>query len=410
LLIIVPYTLFMPIVPLPHNEDKRLASLASYDILDTLDEDIFNEITVLASEICQTPVALISFVDEKRQWFKSAVGLNASETPKEQAFCAHTILHEEVMIVNDARKDSRFSDNPLVTGDPSIVFYAGVPLINKDGYSLGTLCVIDTKVKELSTQQIAALKVLSKQVLAQLELRKQLGALQKTNESLLESNVFIQKFASMAAHDIKNPLSSILLTSQALQRRLQKNEDEKSLQLINMSIQASKQLLHMVDEMLTYSKKPAALLSGQQSVNLNALLTKITRLINVPESVSICLPVVEHTIYVSDVALEQIFLNLLTNAVRYNDKPKGTVRILFREDEHFYNFKVVDNGMGIEPQFITRIFEENFTLGHTDRFNKTGTGIGLSTVKYLVEKLHGTIHAESVPGKETTFLFSVKKP
>lgn len=399
----------MPIVPLPENEDERLASLESYNILDTLEEDEFDEITQLASQICQTPVALITLIDQKRQWFKSAVGTDIRETPRELAFCAHTILEKEVLVINDARKDVRFADNPLVTGDPNVTFYAGAPIINEEGYPLGSICVIDTEVKELSAQQIAALKTLSNQVLAQLELRRKIKVLEQSNATLLESNVFIQKFASMAAHDIKNPLSSILLTSQALQRRLQKEEDSKSLQLITMSINASKQLLHMVDEMLVYSKAPATLLAGQQSVNLNELLTKIIRLIGVPEAIKIQLPVVEHTLHVSAVALEQIFLNLLTNAIRYNDKPEGLIRILVRNEENYYNFKVVDNGRGVEPQYLTKIFEEKFTLGNTDRFNKQGTGVGLHTVKALIEKLQGTIYAESIPGKETTFVFSIKK-
>jgi signal transduction histidine kinase len=365
----------MPIVPLPENEDERLASLASYNILDTLQEDDFNAITLLASEICQTPVALISLIDDKRQWFKSAVGTNMSETPKEQAFCAYTIMGTDIMVVPDARNDERFADNPLVTGNPNIVFYAGVPLLNEDGYPLGSLCVIDTEVKELTPKQVDALKALSKQVLAQLELRKKMQVLEQANATLLESNVFIQKFASMAAHDIKNPLSSILLTSQALQRRLQKDGDEKSQQLISMSIASSKQLLHMVDEMLVYSKAPATLLAGQQSVDLNALLTKIIRLINLPDSIKVQMPLVEHTIQASAVALEQIFLNLLTNAVRYNDKPEGQIRILVREEENFYNFKVIDNGSGIERQYLSKIFEEKFTLGRADRFNQQGTGI-----------------------------------
>lgn len=399
----------MPIIPLPENEDERLASLASYDILDTLEEDDFDEITKLASQICQTPVALITLVDNKRQWFKSAVGINEKETPREQAFCAYTILDKEVMVVNDARQDARFAHNPLVTGNPNVVFYAGAPIINEEGYSLGSICVVDTEVKELNAQQISALKTLSNQVLAQLELRRKIKVLERSNATLLESNMFIQKFASMAAHDIKNPLSSILLTSQALQRRLQKEGDNKGLQLINMSINSSRQLLQMVDEMLVYSKAPATLLAGQQSVNLNELLTKIVRLIDVPESVKIQLPVVEHTITVSPVALEQIFMNLLTNAIRYNDKPEGLIRILVRNDENYYNFKVTDNGRGIEPQYLTKIFEEKFTLGGTDRFNQQGTGVGLHTVKALVEKLQGTIHTESIPGKETTFVFSIKK-
>ena len=400
---------YMPIVPLPENEDERLASLASYDILDTLEEDEFDEITKLASQICQTPVALITLIDNKRQWFKSAIGTDHKETPREQAFCAYTILEKEVMVVNNAREDARFADNPLVTGDPNVVFYAGAPIINGEGYPLGSICVIDTEVKELSDQQIAALKTLSNQVLAQLELRRKIKVLEQSNATLLESNIFIQKFASMAAHDIKNPLSSILLTSQALQRRLQKDGDDKGLQLINMSINSSRQLLHMVDEMLVYSKAPATLLAGQQSVNLNELLTKIVRLIDVPESVKIQLPVVEHTLNVPPVALEQIFMNLLTNAIRYNDKPEGLIRILVRNEENYYSFKVTDNGRGIEPQYLTKIFEEKFTLGATDRFNKQGTGVGLHTVKALVEKLQGTIHAESIPGKETTFVFSIKK-
>jgi signal transduction histidine kinase len=399
----------MPIVPLPKNEDERLASLASYDILDTLEENEFDEITKLASQICETPVALITLIDEKRQWFKSAVGTQYKETPREQAFCAYTILNNEVMVVNNAREDARFANNPLVTGDPNVVFYAGAPIINEEGHSLGSICVIDTEAKELSSQQIAALKTLSNQVIAQLELRRKIKVLERSNATLLESNIFIQKFASMAAHDIKNPLSSILLTSQALQRRLHKEGDDKGLQLINMSINSSRQLLHMVDEMLVYSKAPATLLAGQQSVNLNELLTKIVRLIDVPESIKIQLPVVEHTIIVPPVALEQIFMNLLTNAIRYNDKAEGRIRILVRNDENYYSFKVTDNGRGIDPQYLTKIFEEKFTLGGADRFNKQGTGVGLHTVKALVEKLQGTIHAESSPGKETTFVFSIKK-
>ena len=399
----------MSIVPLPQNEDERLASLASYYILDTIAENDFDEITKLASQICQTPVALITLVDDKRQWFKSALGTDKKETPREQAFCSYTILEKEVMIVNDAREDARFANNPLVTGNPNIVFYAGAPIINEEGYSLGSLCVIDTEVKELSTGQIEALKTLSNQVLAQLELRRKIKVLEKSNATLLESNMFIQKFASMAAHDIKNPLSSILLTSQALQRRLQKEGDVKGLQLINMSISSSRQLLQMVDEMLVYSKAPATLLADQQSVKLNELLIKIVRLIDVPESIKIQLPIVEHTLNVSSVALEQVFLNLLSNAIRYNDKPEGLIRIMVREEENFYNFKVTDNGKGIDNQYLTKIFEENFTLGGTDRFNQQGTGVGLHTVKALVEKLQGSIHAESIPGKETTIVFSIKK-
>lgn len=396
--------------PIPANENERLEALVAYNILDTLPEVEFEELTLLASQICQTPVALISLLDDKRQWFKSVIGADVRETPKEQAFCAHTIVGiEDIMIVSDAREDARFSSNPLVTGNPNIVFYAGVPLINHDGYALGSLCVIDVEPKQLTSEQVKSLKILARQVLTQIELRKKVTELEVSNTKLLETNTFIQKFASTAAHDIKNPLSSILLTSQALQMRLNNTGDDKSRNLVGLTISASKRLLTLVDEMLNYSNEPALLISDQRSLELNKLLKNVVELIDVPHSVKVNFPKVEHALTCSSVALEQIFLNLLTNAVRYNDKQQGVVTIQFREEGDFYNFKITDNGRGIAKENLQKIFEKNVTLNALDRFNKKGNGIGLHTVKLLVEKLKGTIHAESNVGAGTVFIFSVKK-
>jgi signal transduction histidine kinase len=226
---------------------------------------------------------------------------------------------------------------------------------------------------------------------------------------LLETNTFIQKFASTAAHDIKNPLSSILLTSQALQMRLNNTGDEKSRNLVGLTISASKRLLTLVDEMLNYSNEPALLISDQRCLELNKLLKNVVELIDVPHSVKVNFPKVEHTLTCSSVALEQIFLNLLTNAVRYNDKQEGLVTIQFREEGYHYNFKIADNGRGIAEENLQKIFEKSVTLNALDRFNKKGNGIGLHTVKLLVEKLQGSIHAESNIGEGTVFVFSVKK-
>lgn len=167
------------------NEAERLAALHSYHILDTVEEKDFDDLTILASAICQTPVALISLIDKERQWFKSHKGTPVSETPREYSFCAHAIdTPSQIMIVPDATKDERFLDNPLVTGETNIAFYAGVPLVNSEGFALGSLCVIDNYARELSSEQISSLTILGKQVMDKLELKRKIGELQIANNEL----------------------------------------------------------------------------------------------------------------------------------------------------------------------------------------------------------------------------------
>jgi len=165
---------------MPVNESQRLAALRRYGVLDTAPEAAFDDLTRLAASICGVPVSLITLVDETRQWFKSHCGTDLTETPREQSFCSHTILQQDLFVVADARQDERFADNPLVTAGLQIRFYAGMPLVTPDGYALGTLCVIDGTQRELSAQQAEALKILTQQVMAQLELRRHLVELARS--------------------------------------------------------------------------------------------------------------------------------------------------------------------------------------------------------------------------------------
>ena len=158
--------------PVPSNEAERLAALKEYHILDTGTEQSYDDITALAAHICKVPIAMISLVDEVRQWFKSRLGVEQQQTPREVAFCAHAILQNGPFIVTDAAKDRRLADSTLVTGEPHIRFYAGIPLINPEGLALGTLCVIDHQPRRLTKAQQNALQALSRQVLALLELRR----------------------------------------------------------------------------------------------------------------------------------------------------------------------------------------------------------------------------------------------
>jgi len=163
--------------PVPANEAERLRTLRSYKILDTKPEERFDELTQLAALICDAPISLISLLDSDRQWFKSRFGLDLQETPRAQAFCTHAIMQPEMFVVPDAAKDERFAQNPFVTGETHIRFYAGAPLAGRDGHLLGTLCVMDRQPHALTDTQRRALEILSHLVIANIELRSDLKEL-----------------------------------------------------------------------------------------------------------------------------------------------------------------------------------------------------------------------------------------
>lgn len=196
--------------PLPQNEDQRLKALQSYDVMDTIGEEAFDRITQLASVICGVPIALVSLIDENRQWFKSKVGLDVPETPRDISFCQHAIMGQEIFEIENALEDERFKENPLVQGFPNIRFYAGFPLEDPDGYNLGTLCVIDEKPHKLDESQRLALSVLGKEVVAQLVARKREGEL-AIYKSFFDLSVDLMSFRKIEDTIIKhNNLSSII--------------------------------------------------------------------------------------------------------------------------------------------------------------------------------------------------------
>jgi PAS domain S-box-containing protein len=210
--------------PLHPNESERLDALISVELLDTLPETDFDQITFLASQICQTPIALISLVDKDRQWFKSKVGLAANETPRDVSFCGHAILQDELFVVEDSSKDERFHDNPLFTGAPHVQFYAGAPLKSPDGFSIGTVCVIDSKPRVLTEDQKKGLRALSSQVTRLMQLRSQVEVLTFAEQKLKTKTVALESITDGIV--IQGPTGHIVDFNKAALAILGLTEDE----------------------------------------------------------------------------------------------------------------------------------------------------------------------------------------
>ncbi len=398
-------------IPEKHKrENERLKLLDSYSILDTIPEIDYDNLTAIASEICNTPISLVSLIDSKRQWFKSHHGLDVSETPKEYAFCAHAINDtNDVFIIQDARKDERFNDNPLVTGEPHVIFYAGVPLVGSDNLPLGTLCVIDNKPKLLSQSQVVALKALANQVMNLLELRKTKTRLEQALEDVEQINRELESFAYIAAHDLKSPLNNISSLTKLFLDSYGVKLDEEAQKLISLIAYSSAKLKKLIEGLLEYSKSNTILKEDKVEINLKKLKSDIEGLFNFENNCVITLKSPLGSIFTNRTAIEQILINLVSNSIKYNNKLITEIEIEITEEDFKYIISVKDNGPGISKENQDKAFQIFKTLENEDKFGQRGNGIGLATVKKIVEVLGGTIYIESDLGAGAKFVFTLEK-
>lgn len=400
----------METAKIPNNEDERLHALREYSILDTLPEQDFEDITKIASEICQTPIALITLVDSDRQWFKSNHGLNVTETPRDYAFCAHAINNpNEILTVKDSREDIRFVDNPLVNGYPNVIFYAGVPLVNPAGFSLGTICVIDNKPRELSEKQLDSLRSLSNQVVRLFEFRRMNKMLQESQKEIQTRNAELEQFAYVLSHDIKSPLNNIISLTEILTNNLKGKIDSDGEQIVRHISNSSLRLKSLIDGIISHYMGVRISANDKSEINVATLFEEIVDLLDSNNDHQITYSSDIETIRINEVAIKQIMTNLISNSIKYNDKTEVKIDISLAGSEDLYHFKIKDNGIGIDESQFSKIFETFATLGTKDRFNNSGTGIGLATVKRLIEKLGGSISLQSEIGQGSTFEFSLKK-
>ena len=394
----------------PPNEQERLSALANYEVDYHLRASDYQDLTRIAAQVCQTQQAFISLISEEQQCFLAQLGFTLADTPREHAFCAHLLTStDEFMMVPDAREDSRFHDNPYVTGYPYIVFYAGAPLINEAGFRLGTICVVDAKPGYLTEHQISALQSLANQVVAQMELQKQQKELDRTRETLQQKNQELEEFAHRAAHDLKSPLKNLTLLTDYLQQEQQAYFDEEGRKWLTMIKRSSQELENLVEGILTYSKSDQTLACDVEPVELPAFFEELKSLLDARDACTFHYPADRQTIYTNKTALKQILTNLVSNAIKYGDKAQTVITLAFEADEQQYYCWVTDNGPGISEAYQEQIFRMFEVLSNKDEHGQKGTGIGLATVKKLVEGLGGHVAVSSTPGAGTTFRVTLKR-
>ncbi len=397
---------------MPENENERLEDLKSYAILDTLPEKEYDEITYLASQICGTPISLISLIDETRQWFKSHYGLQATETPKEYAFCAHAINEQDkILIVPDSRIDERFHDNPLVTDDPFVIFYAGIPLVTPKGYSLGTLCVIDNVPRNLEESQIKALKVLANQLVKLLELRISLIELNKSEQKLKELNATKDKLFSIIGHDLRGPIGGFKTLIELLISDYDLSDSKSLMDSLKAIQKTANSTYDLLENLLAWAKSQRnEIVFAPEKIKLKEITLLTIDLfaeLSKNKQINIIYDVPEDTIIFADKnMLMTVLRNLISNAIKFTSKGKQ-IRIIADKNDNEHIITIKDEGTGIKPENLTKLFKNTEHLSTYGTNGEKGSGLGLLLCKDFIEKHNGKIWVESELGKGSAFIFTL---
>lgn len=397
---------------LPSNEPERLYALNQYQIMDTEDEECFNDLVQLAASICNVPISIISLLDDKRSWFKSAHGVECgAEVDRKFSICSHAILQPDVFIVEDTSLDERFVDNPTLNGDLNVRFYAGAPLKTSDGQILGTLCILDSKPRKLEPSQIEALRILAHQVMVHLELRKSHRALEVSNEKLKEINFNKDKFFSIIAHDLRAPFHGILGFSEVLETEID-DLDEKGIRDIAGYLRSTAHAtFRLLENLLQWAmSEGGAIIYRPQDVQIEQVFQTVFEVLGAMAQKK---NVILHndadprlTVHVDLNMMTSVLQNLTSNAIKFT-RSGGHVYLSAHKVNEEIHIAVRDTGIGMPEEQIREFFmrQQPKSIKGTD--GEKGTGLGLLLCRQFVEKNNGRIEINSKPNEGTTFTIMI---
>ena len=388
---------------LQESEKKRFNS--EDPLLNSQQKTDFDEIAFLTRQICKSSAAVLNIYEEEPDQIFSLSGLSKDAIPFSGKL-AGTFEGERRVLYREDFHSAFFTEVPEL-GDFS--FYAGIPLLSKDKKALGILYVLDSKIKNLTEDQELSFTILGDQIIRLLDFRNQHNELKSVQLKLRQKYRDLEKFASVVSHDIKSPLANIISLTEFLKEENKDAFNEETRQYLEFLIQSSYSLRNYVDGILTFYRSDNILEKEKEDVDLYQLLRGIAYLYQVNPEVKINFPTSGTLQNVNKAALTQIFLNLIGNALKYNIKKTREVNISFQETGDHYYFQVKDNGNGIPEGDFEKIFDLFTTLDQNDRDGHPGSGIGLATVKKMLDHMQGSIELESELGKGSNFKFRIKR-
>ena len=379
----------------PTTEKERLSELESLNVLDTEGDERLDALVKLASEIADTPVALISLVDSQRQWFKSKVGVDEEETHRDISFCGHAInINDGIFEIKDATKDERFNDNPLVVDNPSIRFYAGKPLKTKNGHNIGTLCVIDKVPRELTDLQKSQMTIIANEIMYCIE--------DKKNISDLRSDINSKSaFVASMSHELRTPLTSVIgfidvLSDIVAESPLDIEEAKKNLSILRSS---SEHLVDLIGDILDFSKLEAnKFMLNKETFTLNKVLKQVYNTLEIQAQnydvdfkIQQSMAVPEY-IYGDATLLKQVLINLGSNAIKFSNGESVTINVDVSETQNnLLKIDFIDTGIGMTEEEANRVFRPFVQANKNIAKKFDGTGLGLAISREIIDLLGGNI-------------------
>ena len=391
-----------------YREAKRLEALRRYDILDSPPDGNFDGITSLAARLLKVPVALTSLVDVDRIWFKSRHGLQVEQLGRDPGLCASAILEGEPYVVEDALSDPRTLDNPLVTGDFGLRFYAAVPLRTHDNHRLGTLCVLDTKPRKLKPEELGILETLAELVMDQMELRLASRRIAEKNAELAELNEEKDGFMAMAAHDLRNPLGTVMLYAKLLEEQEVGALNTEQADMISTMCEASEVMLCLINDYLEFFAVEKGRLQLETiRCDLNEVVEGCLKFHQIQarcKSMELAFePASEPVMMELEPArIQQALGNLIGNAIKFS--PTGSrICVRVRRDATLAWVEVSDAGPGVSGEDRARLFKPFSAASAVPTGGEKSTGLGLSIARRLMEAHGGSVEVASEMGMGSTF-------